>query len=147
MKAQISFRFINPDYSQEYADQYQGGKESESNWKYNKAVGWEVKDVSSVELMDDAVYHLSGDFKEGGSFDIPISNVKLLRCHKENGDDEDFAVSKSIYNHLHQTESKNHKIIYCYFYINSEPPGQVFDTVALAINEIPEELIERKNDR
>ena len=140
MKAQISFKFTNPDFDQQYADQYQDSRESESNWKYMPVTTWEVEDVLSVELMDDAVYHLSGSFKEGGSFDFPIPNVKLLRCHKENGVDEDFAVSKSIYNHIHQTESEDHKIIYCYFYINSEPPGQVFDSVALAINEIPEEF-------
>ena len=140
MKAQISFRFINPDYDQKYADQYNGSEESDSNTKYNKEEVWAVEDVLSVDLMDDAIYHLSGSFMEGGSFDIPISNVKLLHCHKENGVNEDFAVSKSIYHHIHQTESKDHKIIRAYFYINSEPPGKVLENVALAIYEIPEEL-------
>lgn len=52
MEVQVNFKVINPEYSQEYADEYNGGKESESNWKYNWAVSYGLKDVQSVSTID-----------------------------------------------------------------------------------------------
>ena len=91
MKAQISFRFINPDYSQEYADQYNGGKESESNWKYNEQFTRKIENIISVELINPGTFHLIGNFANK-NIDIQIPNITIFRCFYENGTHEDFAV-------------------------------------------------------
>ena len=35
MKLHVVFKQENPDFDQAYADEYQDGKESDSNWKKN----------------------------------------------------------------------------------------------------------------
>jgi len=141
MKTQISFRFINPDYSQVYADQYQGGEESESNWKHGEVSTWEEDNVLSVELINDGIYQLTGTFNDGNPCNIPITNVAIFRVHSENDTYEDFAVSKSVLNKTHQALNKKYSITRCYFYINSEPKSIKFgENLVLDVNEIPDEL-------
>jgi len=140
MKAQISFRFINPDYSQEYADQYNGGKESESNWKYNEQFTRKIENIISVELINPGTFHLIGNFANK-NIDIQIPNITIFRCFYENGTHEDFAVSKSVLNKAQKTPNEKYQIIRCYFYINSEPKSIKFgENLVLGVNELPDEL-------
>jgi len=139
MKARISFRFINPNHSQEYADQYQGGEESESNWKYGEVSTWEREKILSVELINPGIFHLNGNFVNK-NIDAQIPNVAIFRCHYENGTHEDFAVSKSVLNKAQKTPNEKYKIIRCYFYINSEPKSIKFgENLVLGVNELPDE--------
>jgi len=140
MKAQIIFKFINPDFGQQYADQYHGGRESESNWKYNESSTWKIENVLSVELINPGTYHLIGNFANK-NIDAQIPNVAIFRCHYENGTNEDFAVSKSVLNKAQKTPNEKYQIIRCYFYIKSEPECiKVGDNLVLDKNELPEEL-------
>jgi len=140
MKAQISFRFINPDYGQQYADQYHGGRESESNWKYNEPFSVRIDNVLSVELINPGTFQLIGNFANK-NIDIQISNVAIFRFHYENGIYKDFAVSKSVLNKAQKTPNEKYQITRCYFYINSEPKSIRFgENLVLCVNELPDEL-------
>lgn len=141
MKAQISFKFINPDYSQEYADQYNGGKESESNWKYSDVVSSDkINNVSTVELINPDTFHLKGNFANK-NIDVQIPNTAIFRVHSENGTYEDFAVSKSVLSKAQKTPNEKYQIIRCYFYIKAEPECIILgDNLVLDKNELPEEL-------
>ena len=141
MKAHISFKFINPDYSQEYADQYNGGHECESDTKYDETSTWEVENVTSVELIDNGIYQLTGKFADGSPCNISIPNVVIFRIHSENGTYEHFAVSKSVLSKTYQAHNKKYPITRCYFYINSEPKSIKFgENLVLGVNELPDEL-------
>ncbi len=146
MKAQINFKVINPDFDQDYANEYKDGEESESNWKYISEVGYEVKNVKSVELIENGTYHLKGT-KEGVLFDIPIPDVTIFRCHLDDGTTEDLAVSKSILNKTHQARNEKYKTIRCYFYINAEPLSvQLGKGLFVNENNVPEELKVKTED-
>jgi hypothetical protein len=141
MKVQINFKLINPDYDQDYANDYNEGEESESNMKYDWATTYEVKEASSVELIENGTFQLKGKFKDKSEFDYTIPNVSIFRCHLEKGHDLDFAVSKSVMRNTHQTHIEKYKTTRCYFYIYSEPKSiAITDNLVLAVNEIPEEL-------
>jgi hypothetical protein len=138
MKAQINFKVYNPEYDQEYADQYKGGEESESNWKYLSGVSYEVKNVKSVELIENGIYRLKG--KKGNvPFDVPVPDVAIFRCHLNDGTEIDFAASRSILNKTHQVRNEKYKTIRCYFYLNSEPACAELGNLWIDENNIPED--------
>lgn len=140
MKAQISFRFINPDYDQKYADQYQGSRESESNWKFIESFTRKFENVLSVELINPGTFHLIGNFANK-NIDVQIPNVAIFRCHYENGIHKDLAVSKSVLNKAQKTPNEKYQIIRCYFYIKSDSECiKVGDNLVLDIVELPKEL-------
>lgn len=124
MEVQVNFKVINPDYSQEYADEYNGGQESESNWKYNWAVSYGLKDVQSVSTIDNNPFIFKGSFENGDPFSFNIPNTHIFRCHFADGSHQDFAVSKSILNKTHQPKKEKYDVIRYYFYINADPASQ-----------------------
>ena len=141
MKVQINFKLINPDFSQEYANQYQEGKESESNWKYSWAVGYELKDVKSVSLIENEDYVLRGKLSDS-EFEFHIPNVLIYRCEMENGTKEDFAVSKSVINKTHQANNEKYKTTRFYFYINEKPSSvELGKNLIVDEKDIPKELL------
>jgi hypothetical protein len=141
MRVQISFKVINSNYDQEYADEYNFGKEGESNMKYDWETTYEIKEANSVELIENGTYLLKGTLNNGRAFESQIPNVTIFRIHLKDGSMIEFAVSKSILNKTHQTHNEKYKIIRCYFYINSEPKSiELTDKLVIDVNEIPDEL-------
>ena len=141
MKVQVKFKVINGDYDQKFANEYNLGKESDNNRKYEWEVSYGIKNVTSVELINTSTYKLKGKYKDGEVFEISIPNVTILRFHLERGSDLDFAVSKSILNKTHQVSNEKYNITRCYFYINSEPERIVLtDNLIINVDELPEEL-------
>jgi hypothetical protein len=141
MKVQVKFKVINGDYDQKFANEYNLGKESDNNRKYEWEVSYGIKNVTSVELINTSTYKLKGKYKDGEVFEISIPNVTIFRFHLESGSDLDFAVSKSILNKTHQVSNEKYNITRCYFYINSEPERIVLtDNLIINVDELPEEL-------
>lgn len=140
MKVQINYKVVNPDFNQAYADEYKEGEESDNNWKYFNCYMCEVENVTSVELIDNGTYDLSGSIN-GAQFNIPVPNVTLFRFHKEDGTKTEFAASKSIIKSTHQTKSKKYDVMRCYFYINPEPSSiEICSNLMISESEMPEEL-------
>jgi hypothetical protein len=141
MKVQINFKVINPEFDQEYANEYKDGEESDNNVKYHWATMYEVTEVKSVELIETGTYQLKGKLKNGNEIDLPVPNVSIFRCHLEDDTDLDFAVSKSILNKTHQARNEKYKTTRCYFYINPEPSSvELGSNLVINESEIPEEL-------
>lgn len=147
MKIQVNFKVIDPDYSQEYADEYNFGKESESNWRYNWSSGYELLESKSVELISNGNYLLEGRFKNGIDFSYSIPNICIFRCHLKNGNVVDFGVSKSILKKTHQVTHEKSKTTRCYFYIKAEPISiELGNHLVINVEEIPEEFIKINNE-
>ena len=141
MKVQVKFKVINGDYDQKFANEYNLGKESDNNRKYEWEVSYGIKNVTSVELINTSTYKLKGKYKDGEVFEISIPNVTIFRFHLESGSDLDFAVSKSLLNKTHQVSNEKYNTTRCYFYINSEPERIVLtDNLIINVDELPEEL-------
>lgn len=141
MKAQINFKVINPDFNQEYANEYNFGKENENNTKYEWEKRYEIINTTSVELINTSTYKLKGKHEDGEVFEISIPNVTIFRFHLESGSDLDFAVSKSLLNKTHQVSNEKYNTTRCYFYINSEPERIVLTgNLIINVNELPDEL-------
>ena len=65
MKVQISFKIVNEEYSQEYADQYDFGKEGIDNRKYHFSKTLEVENVKEFSKIDDGQLGLKTEMKNG----------------------------------------------------------------------------------
>lgn len=141
MKTQISFKILNPEFDQDYANQYQEGKESDGNRKYDSAVTHEIENVASVELIDNGIYNLKVKYKTGEIKQIPIMNVSIFKLVLVDGKTVEFGVSKSILQKTHQAQNSKYKVIRCYFYVNSEPASvELGNNLLINVDEIPEEL-------
>lgn len=141
MDVQVNFKVINPDYNQQYADEYHFGKESESNWKYQWAVTFEVKDVESVAVLENESFELKDHFEDNRKFNFKIPDVMIYRCYFKDGSYEDFAVSKSILDKAHQAKKEGYDVTRFYFYINSTAPSvQLSPNLVVDEKSVPLEL-------
>lgn len=142
MKAQVTFKVLNPEYDKKYAKENHFGKESENNLKYIWSIGYEVDSVEQVSLVENEPYFLNGRLENGIEFKAEFSKVVIFRCHLENGSYEDYAVSKSILNKPHQAKNAGYDITRFYFYINSKPASlQLGSNLVVDEKEIPKELL------
>jgi len=143
MKVQISFKVLDPDYDQEYANQYHFGEESESNSKYIWASTYEViGDVDHVSYHDNDTFHLFGETIFGQKFSYQIPDVKIFRCHMKDGEVQDYAVSKSILHQTYQPKNEKYKTLRFYFYIKGEIPSIEMGNLVINMSEIPTEHLE-----
>lgn len=146
MEVQVNFKVINPEYNQDYANEYNGGEEGESNWKYLLAITRGVDNVKSASFIEDDVFTLKGTFiDDDSSFELKIPNVRILRCLLEDNSLVDFAVSKSILKQTHQAQREGYNVLRFYFYINHGHAVKLSDNLFVHRNEIPPELAESEN--
>lgn len=137
MKLSIEFKHHNEEYDQNYADEFNGGEESENNSKYKWRTGFEVDDIVSFDFKENQsvkfLVNLSGVEKE-----IKIENLVILECVHDEGSITKFGVSKSILKRFHQTKGEKHKKTYAYFYIKGESEfALISDAYCIDVNELP----------
>jgi hypothetical protein len=87
---------LTPSFSQKHADEYNYGKEDDSNWKYTWKRRYGLNQVESVSIIENENYILKGIFSTGTTFEFNIPNVWICRCKMNDGTNEDFAVSKQM---------------------------------------------------
>ena len=138
MTVQINFKVINSEFDQKYANSFNCGKESDSNQKYLDYTMYEIHNVISVELIKNCTYEVKGKSIDGLDVAFPIENVKMFRCHLDDGTHKDFAASQSILSSTQKTPSKKYNVTRCYFYINSKLPFKMLEPgLVVNDNEIP----------
>jgi hypothetical protein len=138
MKVQINFKILNPEYSQELADEFHLGEESDGNIKYTSAVGYEMENVRSVELIENENFSFKGKHNNGSDVEHKFSDVLIYRCHTEEGKQEDFAVSKSIVHQTHEAKKGEYDTTRFYFYINPEPTSVHLGNLIVDVRDVPE---------
>jgi hypothetical protein len=119
MRLQISYKCINEDYSQEYADKYEQGKPSVNNKKYHWAISFEVPDVIEISKPDEA-FKLKAELEDCTELQKEIENIYILRVKTKDGQ-KDYAVSKAILNKTHEAYRENEDVKRFYFYLNNHP--------------------------
>lgn len=110
MRVDITFKRENPEYDQEYADEYHFGKESDNNWRYDFGESYSIDDVKSIELRKKTARVIDGRYQ--------VPKVNTLFCYKENGTVIEVSVSKSLIKKMQKTPSpKKYDILRFYFYL------------------------------
>ena len=75
MKLKISFKIINSDFDQEYANEYNWGKESVNNMKYNWSVSFQVdSDIDKVEINKNESLHYVDSSDENKIIEFFLEN-------------------------------------------------------------------------
>ncbi|MBZ9631613.1 hypothetical protein LB465_12555 [Salegentibacter sp. LM13S] len=134
MRLQINYKCINNDYSQEYADEYHWGKESENNQKYHWGKSFELPEVTEVSKPDEP-FKLRAELEDGTQLEKELENVYILRVRFEDGQ-KDYAVSNLLLKNTHEAYSKKEGVKRFYFYLNEEPKAyEVLDGVYLTEKE------------
>lgn len=147
MKVFVTFKELNPDYDQEYANEYQDGHESENNWK----VKWQTgpipyKDISEIRVLDNETFKLLGTTNEKTDFSYDIPNMTILQCITNDSQILQFAVSKTLLQRTHKVYNNKYKTMRFYFYFvpNSIPITNNWEPgVYIFIEDFPKELIQQ----
>jgi hypothetical protein len=143
MEVQVSLIEVNPEYSQQYADEYHFGKESENNSKSKWGHIDNLQNVKSISLHDDEQFLFKGQFETGQDFEYLIPDVLIFRCQLKDGGKREYVVSKSILKNTHQARNEKYDVTRFYFYLNPEPEWVPLATnLCVDLKDVPKELIE-----
>jgi len=140
MKVSISIKQINSEYNQEYADQYNFGRESENNQKYHFGTAWEIDDVLSININKNSNYPIKILVENDKTVHSSIPNMTLIECLQKNDKKFCFGVSNSLLDNKrtfapHSFDEKANRY---YLYIKDEMEFEcINNTVFAATNDLP----------
>lgn len=107
MKVTLNLKRLNPGFSQEYANQHYGGKESEDNIRFTWEDEFDVPgDVKEFTVINRSSYTLSGEFPGGNKFSYSIPDVTIIQCDLPDGSHTQFPISGKL---IQKTEKKMDK--------------------------------------
>ncbi|WP_070138428.1 hypothetical protein [Crocinitomix algicola] len=139
MKLHVSYKVVNNDYDQEYADQYNWGKPGPGNMKYHDTWKYGIDNVKSKNQIEKSELVIEGIDYADSKHQIIVPDVFQIKCELENGDIENYFVSNSLIRNIHTTQTKN--IDRVYFYLNIKEGYVIIeDTNYIAKNQLPSDL-------
>ena len=139
MALTIKIYLLNDDFSQEYADQHNEGKESELNRHYEWQDELEVtSDVHNIEVVPNGIYTLSGEIPDGPKFSYEVPKMRLFKIESRDTDDLMVGCSESL---LANFEVKGTDLLEIYLK-DYEPLSNPVPGVYIAAQEFPKELID-----
>lgn len=140
MKCIIHVYLINDLFSQQLADEQNGGKETADNrkhlWEDEFAV---TKGFKELSVKRDDVFELSGALADGTEFNYPIKGCCLFVLSSDGNPDTVLAVSESIL-HEYTTENLKEDTILKIWIKDNEPYANPVYGVYVASKEFPKEL-------
>ena len=118
MKLKISFKIINSDFNQEYANEYNWGKESVNNMKYNWYETIIVNsDIDKIEINKNESLHYVDSSDKNKIIDFFLENQTILKCYKDNELFTQYFISTGLIEKTHEIYQQKTKTKYCYFYL------------------------------
>lgn len=141
MQCEVHVYVLNEHFSQEYADEHNGGKDSEMNRKYD----WEdelmiTSNVKKIETHRKAIYHIRGFYATGESFEIPVEDMLIFDLVNDDGSVTQLAASESLVDRFQTLEEdKLWKIEL--FLKDYEPMANPIPGIYIASKSFPSELI------
>ncbi len=148
MTIKVRFRRANPDYSQDYANFHNEGKECMQNPKFDWVWEIKVKEIESIELIPEWDFPVVAENKDSLDKTITLQNMCALNCfEKETGALYTFAVSRSALDKVPEkrpirnfTNHKNESITQ-YFDIKADAQlAELRPGLYVVLNELPNEL-------
>ena len=117
MKLIITFKQINDSFNQEYADQYDFGKESIDNQKYHWEHSFElVEEIDKISITKNQNIHYTG-LDNGEKYNVILEKVTLFTCFKGDEIYSQYAVSDELLERIHEVYKEKSNTKYCYFYL------------------------------
>tara|TARA_B110001450_G_C17317177_1_gene357875 strand:+ start:127 stop:552 length:426 start_codon:yes stop_codon:yes gene_type:complete len=117
MKLKISFKIINSDFDQEYANEYNWGKESVNNMKYNWSETIIVSsDIDKIEINKSESLHYVDSSNKNKIIDLFFENQTILKCYKDNELFTQYSVSTGLIKKTQEIYQKTTKTKHFYFY-------------------------------
>jgi hypothetical protein len=118
MQLKISFKIINSDFDQEYANEYNLGKESVNNMKYNWSVSFQVNsDIDKIEINKNESLHYVDSSDKNKIIEFFLENQTILKCYKDNELFTQYSVSTGLIKKIQEIYQKTTKTKHCYFYL------------------------------
>lgn len=140
MKLDVSFKIVNPEFNQEYADQYNWGEEGPGNMKYHETWKYRIEDVEEFSQTPEAEFTIKAVDKEGKEHLFPIGNTFKLQARMKEGHLEEYHVSKELIRNTHQTKAKNGPSRFYFYLLPLEGFFIVNKTSYILSKDIPDEL-------
>ncbi len=147
MKLHITVKQQNPEFDQQYANQYHFGKESDGNWRYNLNDGFEVREnIKDFTVLDEEDFKLAG-LKKNEEFEIPIPNMTVINClTTDNRKVQVAAISKSLIKKKQITPNKKYNLTRIYFYLTEQNEFiHPFKIIYIAAKDYPNELLDKQD--
>ena len=117
MKLKISFKIINSDFDQKYANEYNWGKISVNNMKYNWYETITVNsDIDKIEINENESLHYVDSSDKNKIIDFFLENQTILKCYKDNELCTQYSVSTGLIKKTQETYQKTTKTKHFYFY-------------------------------
>lgn len=139
MALTIKVNLLNDDFSQEYADQHNQGKESELNRHYEWQDELEVtSNVKNIEEIKNGVYTLAGTMPDGRQFSYEVPKMRLFSIQSSDSMDLLIGCSESLLADYNIVGVELLEI----FLKDYEPLSNPIPGVYIAAQEFPKDLIE-----
>ena len=120
MKVNVTFKELNPDFNQEYADEYHMGEESDGNRKVIWSKTYETdNNIDETKIAENGTVPVKYN-KSGKSFIKNFKGMTILECHSGEAKVVAFAASKNIIDSIIQHKNSNSKKSYFTFYLKPE---------------------------
>ena len=141
-KLSIDYRKLNPDFDQEYADEYHLKKESDGNWKYNDRYVYLIEEIIGIEEIIHKVYELQIVNNKNVMYNLILKNILEIKCLSTDNLIESFFISKSIVKKKKKSPPNNKKLIRYYIDMNENPVSiQLLKGSFIDIEDIPAEIL------
>jgi hypothetical protein len=118
MNIKMTFSIPNPDYDQEYADDYHNGEESENNTRQNWAKGYAVEDVVKIIEERNSDFQLKGSLVNSNeNFNFLIQNLRIIRFISSDNNEAIFAISEDLIGNDIAVKPRKNGDKYYYIYL------------------------------
>lgn len=135
MRVIITYREINPNYSQEYADQYHAGEESENNSKYYYSKSCELDaEIDRISIEKTTNREVKAVLNESKEVLINVENMYSLNCHINNEVVATYSVSNLVLEKTYDVFNKKYNTMRVYFYLIPDSDF-VFLTKSVCVSE------------
>ncbi len=122
MKIKVRFKLRNLEFSQDYANFHNDGKESLDNSKYSWEYGYAVDEVDEFSESENEIIELEAKDKNGQVHRITFDNMVLLNFKLNNGNKGRFGVSKILLSKRNLSKMEKYDLLRAYYYFKQETP-------------------------
>ena len=144
MKLVVNIKRLNKDYSQDYADQYHFGEESNNNMKSHWGYTYSIDNVSEILTKEQSVYNKTGELENGEKVSIDFKEMFVLEAYSNDELLADWAVSTQLIDDTHNVFKRKRGITYFYIYINDREDFECPADRLFCLNEgLPNDLFKK----
>jgi len=139
MNCSVHVFLLNDHFSVEYAETHNNGQESELNRKYEWQDELEIKAVSSVEMKENSIYALQGEYGDGSPFSFDVKAMRLFEIQTQTVP-AFIGCSESILS-SYELDKNDHGYVLKIYLKDFEPMANPIAGIYIASQEFPKELI------